>query len=167
MRVAAGQEWELPSAKSDDPLVLKIVEVVDGRYAVVHTVQRSAPNVVLDRSTMWVRDVINTGVLVAGPGALDVKGRQQRITHLRELVLYAARQSQAPVVDGNIRFDARELIELVAADEKVPRDDARAMLRDVLGDLGGTETWAPGNAWGWSTGHEVYVIPAAALERAA
>jgi hypothetical protein len=167
VRVLAGQEWELPSAGSDDPLVLKIVEVVDGRYAVVHTVQRSAPNVVLDRSTMWLRDVIDSGVLVAGPGSLDAKGRRQRITHLRELVLYAARQSKAPVVDGNIRFDARELIQLVAVDEKVSRDDARAMLRDVLGELGGIETTVPRNPWDWGNDHEVYVIPAGALERAA
>jgi hypothetical protein len=105
VRVVAGQEWELPSAGNHDPLVLKIVEVVDGRYAVVHTVQRSAPNVVLDRSMMWLRDVIDSGVLVAGPGALDAKRRRERIAHLRELVIYAARQSKAPVVDGHIRFE--------------------------------------------------------------
>jgi hypothetical protein len=147
--------------------VLKVVEVVDGRYAVVHTVQRSAPNVVLARSTMWVRDVIDSGVLVAGPGAPNAKRRRERVAHLRELVLYAARQSKAPVVDGNIRFDAHELIQLVAADEKVSRDVARAMLRDVLGELGGVETTTPRDRWGWGDDHEVYVIPAAALERAA
>jgi hypothetical protein len=166
MRVVAGQEWELPSAGHHDPLILRIVEEVDDRRVAVHTLQRSAPNVVLDRSTMWKRDVIDAGVLVAGPGALDARRREARSAHLRDLILYAARRSKAPVVDGNVRFDAHELIQLVVADEKVPRDDARAMLRDVLGQLGGVETTAPSN-WYWDHDHEVYVIPAAALAQAA
>ena len=68
---------------------------------------------------------------------------------------------------GNVRFDARELIQLVAADENVSRDDARAMLRDVLGELGGIETTAALNGWAGADSREVYVIPATALERAA
>lgn len=167
MRVRAGQEWELPSVGSSDPLVLKVIEVFDNGTAAVQTVHRSAPNIVLNSSTMRVGDVIDTGVLVAGPGALNATRRRERVAHLCDLLLYAARQSKAPVVEGNVRFDAREVIALVAADEKVSRDVARAMLRDALATLGGTESTSRPARWSLDRPHEVYVIPAAALDQAA
>lgn len=71
MRVAAGQLWELPSEGMADPIQLRVMEVADDGYAAVQTVRRSAPDVALHRSTMHVREVMDTGVLVDGPGALD------------------------------------------------------------------------------------------------
>jgi hypothetical protein len=167
VRVRAGQEWELPSVGSSDPLVLKIIEVFDNGTAAVQTVYRSTPNVVLDSSTMWVRDVVDTGVLVAGPEALNTIRRRERVAHLCDLLLYAARQSEASIVEGNVRFDAREVIALVAADENVSRDVARAILRDALATLGGIESTSRPARWSFDRSHEVYVIPAAALDPAA
>lgn len=139
MRVLEGQEWELPSESTDDPLMLRIIEVVDDDYAVVHTVQRSAPDTVLNRSNMRLRDVIDTGVLVAGPGALNAHRRRQRADHLSALLRYAAKKSGSPTREGDVRFDGRELVALVAADEHVTHQQARAMLRDALASLGGRE----------------------------
>jgi hypothetical protein len=167
MRVQVGQEWELPAAGGDDPLVLRIVQLVDDRYASVQTVRRSAPKAVLHRSTMHVRDVLDAGVLVAGPGALGAAKRRERVRHLRDLVIYAARQSDGASVDGHIRIDARELIGIVEHDERVSRDVARAMLREALATLGGTETWADARWWEDSRPREVYVIPVDAIEHAA
>lgn len=167
MRLRAGQEWELPSAGNDDPLLLRVVEVMNDGYAVVHTVRRSAPNAVLDRSTMHPRDVVDAGILVAGPGAVGAIQRRERVARHRDLIRYAARRSAAPVVDGQLRFDARELIALVGTDEKVSRDDARAMLREALAELGGTETWAPSNDWRATRNREIYVLPVRAFDQAA
>ncbi|HEX4033541.1 MAG TPA: hypothetical protein VHX66_03775, partial [Solirubrobacteraceae bacterium] len=70
---------------------MRIVQMVEDRYASVQTVRRSAPKTVLHRSTMHVRDVLDAGVLVAGPGALGAAKRRERVRHLRDLVIYAAR----------------------------------------------------------------------------
>jgi hypothetical protein len=160
MRVVASQQWELPSESTDDPLVLKIIEVVDNEYAVVHTVRRSAPETVLNRSTMRLRDVIDTGVLVSGPGALDARSRRERADHLSGLLQYAAKQSGSPTRDGQLRFDGREVVDLVAKDESVTHQQARAMLRDALASLGGREITSAYDP------HEIgYVIPATAPRR--
>lgn len=165
MRVKAGQEWELPSVETADPLVLRVVEVVeanDGTYAVVHTVRRSAPGIVLARSNMWVNDVISTGVLVAGPGSLSAMSRDARVTHLVSLLLYEARRSGTPTGDGDVRFDGQEVVRLVAEDEKTTRDQARAMLRDALASLEGREITSAYDR------HEIgYVIPSDRLRSAA
>lgn len=156
-----GQQWELPSGSTSDPLVLKIIEVVDHDYAVVHTVRRSAPNVILNRSNMRLRDVIDTGVLVTGPGSLDARSRRERTNHLGALLRYAARQSGSPTRDGQLRFDGQEVVGLVAKDENVTHQQARAMLRDALAGLGGREITSAYDP------HEIgYVIPAATLQAA-
>lgn len=149
----------MPSVTSNDPLVLRVVEVTDDGYAAIHTIQKSAPEIVLNRSTMRVRDVIDTGVLVAGPGALDAIRRRAQTAHLRDLLAYAARRTGAPAVAGDVRFDGRELVALVAADEKLPRGQARAILRDALATLGGREITSA-----YDPAEIGYVIPAAALE---
>ena len=166
VRVQVGQEWELPSAGSGDPLVLRVVQIMDDCASVL-TSQRSSPKVVLNRSTMRLRDVIDTGVLVAGPGALDAARRRRRAAHLCDLIFYAARRSNSAVDERDIRVDAREIISLVAADEKVSRDIAKAMLRDALASLGGTETTSTPHWWSDPLSHEVYVIPVTALAKAA
>lgn len=160
MRVVAGQDWELPNANSDDPLVLRIYDVRD-QWAHVRVVQRSKPDVILDRSTMHCRDVIDAGVLVAGPGATAAEARRNEIEYLRDLLLYAARRTG--VAAGNdVRFDGEAIIESVKADLKVPRDHARALIRDALATLGGSETWR--HAY-WSNHDEaIYVIPASRLD---
>jgi hypothetical protein len=89
--------------------MLKIIEVVDDDYAVAHTVRRSAPDIVLSRSNMRLRDVIDTGVLVAGPGALDARRRRERADHLSALLRYAAKKSGSPTRDGEVRFDGQEV----------------------------------------------------------
>jgi len=143
MQIVAGQRWELPSENTSDPLVLKIVEVVEHDYAVVHTVRRSALSTVLDRSNMLLRDVLDTGVLVAGPGALDARTRRERTTHLGALLRYASRRSGCTARNGQLRFDGQEVVSLVAEDEKVTHQQARAMLRDALASLGGREITSP------------------------
>jgi hypothetical protein len=159
MQVAAGQHWELPSQGTNDPLMLKIIEVVDREYAVVHTVRRSAPNIILDRSNMRLREVIDTGVLAAGPGSLDARSRRERASHLAALLRYAAKQSGSPTRDGHLRFDGQEIVSLVAKDENVTHPQARAMLRDALKSLGGREITSAYDP------HEIgYVITADALQ---
>jgi len=158
MKVAAGQQWELPSLGSTDPLVLRVIETAGEERAVVHTIRRSEPMVILDRSTMHAREIIGAGVLVAGPGALDANGRRKRASLLADLLMYSARRSASSEVAGNVRFDGRELVELVAQDEHVNHDEARAMLRDALAGLGGREITSPYDR------HEIgYVIPTAAI----
>lgn len=157
MRVATGQQWELASKSTNDPLMLKIVEVVDDEYAVVHTVRRSAPDKTLSRSNIRLRDVVDTGVLVAGPGALSERHRRERAAHLGALLRYAARKSGSPSRDGEVRFDGQEVVALVATDEKVTRQDARAMLRDALANLGGREITSA-----YDPAEFGYVIPATA-----
>jgi hypothetical protein len=157
VQVATGQRWELPSESTDDLLVLKIIEVVDDDYAVVHTVRRSAPDTVLNRSNMRLRDVIDTGVLVAGPGALDARTRRERADHLSALLRYAAKRSGSPTRDRQVRFDGQEVVGLVAKDESVTRQQARAMLRDALASLGGREITSA-----YDPDEIGYVIPVAA-----
>jgi hypothetical protein len=158
MRVAIGQEWELPSVGNADPLVLRIVEEVGDDWVVVHTFRRSAPRTILDRSEMWVRNVIDTGVLVAGPGALDAGRRRERATRLADVLQYAARH-QTPGEDGDVRFDGRDIVKMVAADEKVTREQARAILRDALATLGGREITTP-----YDKDAIGYVLPAPAVK---
>ena len=128
MRVAAGQLWELPSEGMADPIQLRVMEVADDGYAAVQTVRRSAPDVALHRSTMHVREVMDTGVLVDGPGALDPRVRRERAQHLSDLLVYAARQSGSRTPKDEFRFDGHEVVQLVASDEGVPSQEARAML---------------------------------------
>lgn len=162
MRIASGQEWELPLVRTDDPLVMHIVEVVDDEYAVVHTFRRSAPTNILDRSTMWLRNVIDTGVLVAGPGALDARRRRERVSHHKDLLLYVARGSGSVIPGGDVQFDGEELVALVAQDDGVTRAQAQALLRDALAALAGREIASPRD--GRVVG---YIIPMTALEAAA
>lgn len=128
---------------TSDPLVLRVVEVTDDGFAAVHTVRRSAPTTVLSRSTMRVRDVTDAGVLVAGPRAPDSARRRQRTAHLGDLLLYLARRADSRAGERDVRFDGREIVALVAEDEEVPREQARAMLRDALAALGGREITNP------------------------
>ena len=111
MRVVAGQLWELPSEGMADPIQLRVMEVADDDYAAVQTVRRSAPDVALDRSTMHVREAMDTGVLVDGPGALDSRVRHERAQHLSDLLVYAARQSGSRTPKDEFRFDGREVVQ--------------------------------------------------------
>lgn len=160
MHVLAGQEWELPSTTSGDPVVLKVVQVMDDKASVV-TVRRSAPDVVLERSTMWVRDVIDSGVLVRGPGSLGARRRRERVAYLGELLCYQARRHGVSA-GPDVRFDGRELVAMVADDEDVTEAVARAMLRQALAALGGTETTSP-----YSVREITYVIPSVRVRGAA
>jgi hypothetical protein len=141
--------------------MLKIIEVVDHDYAVVHTVRRSAPDVILNRSNMRLRDVVDTGVLVMGPGSLDARSRRARANHLAALLRYAAKHSGSPARNGHLRFDGREIVSLVAKDENVTHPQARAMLRDALAGLGGREITSAYDPY------EIgYIIPAKARQAA-
>jgi len=171
MRVAVGQEWELSRGNNNpDPLVLRVVELLDeGRYAVVRSFLRSEPDRVLDSSTMWSLSLIETGVLVAGPGALEARRRRERINEHTELLLYSARLVHPGPGATEVRFVGTEVVEIVAANEKVDRASAKAMLRDALASLGGTETWTRVN-YGWYAGSRseiMYVIPIDAVRPAA
>lgn len=158
MRVREGQEWELPSGATSDPLVLRVVEII-GDAAVVYTVRRSAPGVILDRSTMWHRDVRDSGVLVRGPGALQAKQRRERAEHFAALLIYAARRTEPKPQRADVRFDGTELVQVVAQDEKATPSEARAMLRDALCKLNGYEITNP-----YDAGEIAYVVPVAALQ---
>ncbi len=160
MRVAAGQLWVLPSEGMADPIQLRVMEVADDGYAAVQTVRRSAPDVALDRSTMHVREVMDTGVLVDGPDALDSRVRQERAKHLSDLLVYAARQSGSRTPKNEFRFDGHEAVQLVARDEGVPMPEARAMLRDALATIGGAEVTNP-----YDPSEVTYVVPGAVVDR--
>lgn len=136
--MAAKQEWELPDG-SDDPLVLRVVEKLNDGYVSVQTIRRSAPNVIIGRSTMWHGDVSGAGVLVAGPGAANARRRRERVARHTDLLRYAARRAAPSAHGDDVRFEANEIVATVMEDEKVDRDAARAMLRDALGTLGGRE----------------------------
>lgn len=158
MSVRKGQEWELPSDATSDPRVLRVVEII-GDAAVIYTVRRSAPAVILDRSTMWHRDVRDSGVLVRGPGALEAKHRRERAEHLAALLIYAARRADPKPQRADVRFDGTELVQLVAQDEQATPSEARAMLRDALGKLNGHEITSP-----YDEREIAYVVPVAALQ---
>ena len=156
-----GQEWELPSAGSDDPLVLRIVQLLDDSVSVL-TFRRSNPEVVLNRSTMRWQDVFDAGVLVAGPGSLDARRRRERLREHTNLLLYEARRVKPGPEATDVRFGGRDVVAIVAENEKVDRQAARTMLRDALGALGGREI---ANFYtGWDESPEIgYVIPIDAL----
>lgn len=137
-QIAVGQQYELPSVGVGDPLVLVVVEVVGADRAVVRTVRRSQPDVVIDRSTMHVRDLVDAGVLVRGPGALDARRRRARNEHLKQLLIYAA-QREGASSGGEVRFDGRDVVGMVADDEGVSIPEARAMIRSALAELEGRE----------------------------
>lgn len=160
MRVAAGQLWELPSEGIADPIQLRVIEVSDDGYAAVQTIRQSAPDVVLDRSTMHVREVMDTGVLVDGPGALGARARRQRAQHLGDLLVYAARQSGGRTPSDEFRFDGHEIVQLVARDEGVSSQEARAMLRDALATFGGAEVTNP-----YDPSEVTYVVPGAVVDQ--
>jgi hypothetical protein len=73
-------------------------------------------------------EVMDTGVLVDGPGALYPCVRRERAQHLSDLLVYAARQSGSRTPRDEFRFDGHEVVQLVASDEGVPSQEARAML---------------------------------------
>lgn len=160
MRVTAGQEWEMPSAGGSDPLVIRVIQVMD-RTASVQTFLRSQPDAILDRSTMWITDVMDAGVLVAGAGALEANQRRQRTAHHRDLLLYAARQARSTGGPADVSFSGSDLVELVATDEKVSRGEAKAMLRDALASIGGREITSA-----YDPGEIGYVVPVAAFASA-
>jgi hypothetical protein len=151
MRVAVGQLWELPSKGVADPLVLRVVELLDeDRFAVVQTVRRSQPDVILDRSTMFWREVMAAGVLVGGPGADNERRRRERISEHVGLLLYEARKVHPPPAATDVRFGAHEVVSAVAETQGVDRNSARAMLRDALATLGGREImnyYEPDYSW--------------------
>jgi hypothetical protein len=161
MRVTTGQEWEMPSAGGSDPLVMRIMQVMD-RTASVQTYLRSQPDVILNRSTMWITDVMDAGVLVSGPGSLQANQRRQRAAHHRDLLLYAARRARSTGGHADVSFDGRDLVELVVSDEKVSRGEAKAMLRDALASIGGREITSA-----YDPDEIGYVVPVAALDAAA
>jgi hypothetical protein len=157
MRATAGQEWEMPSAGASDPLVMRITQVMD-RIASVQTYLRSRPGVILNRSTMWITDVMDAGILVSGPGSLEANQRRQRAAHHRELLLYAARRARSTGWARDVRFDGSDLVEAVATNEKVSRGEAKAMLRDALALIDGREITSA-----YDPDEIGYVVPVAAV----
>lgn len=159
--IAKGQVWELPSSLVADRVQLRVVDVANGPEHVmvgIHTVRSSAPAVVIDRETVRSTWLVDTAILVAGPGAADVRRLRD---HLLDLLRYAARTDGHLQRDGDVRVDVRDLVRIVARDETISLRDARHHLRGALALLGGSEIAYSGN------GIEEYLIPSRSLQKAA